>query len=330
MPFILTHFALRHNIYGKLFPVGKSNLKKHCNIFTEMKNTPYTFILYSGKKDDEKNDKRFKYLSELLIGEGKQVFIFNKNTADILGEEIKASDIKKISEIPFCVILSFFLTADEKKEIFEALPPKALIFGGKLSTEEKTICESNGHIYTDLLEDDEFSKENAIPTAEGALAVAITEAPFTLRGKNVLILGYGRVAKETSSVFYGIGMNIFCAVRKKEVFPEIEEKGYVPFLISEDGIFDPDGKFSLRDIHIIINTVPPPGRLTKELITLFCPNVLFIDLAPCSTCDLLRGSGFHAVNAPSLPGRMSPKSGAEYIYNAVCAYYAKKGEMTNE
>ncbi len=282
-----------------------------------MKHTPESFILFSGKKDEEKNDKRFKYLSEQLIGDGKKVFIFNKNTPDILGESIKATDIKDNVKESFVVLLSFFLTPDEKKEIFAALPDKSRIFGGKLSAEETELCENRGHIYTDLLENDEFCRENAVPTAEGALAVAITETSFTLRGKKVLILGYGRVAKETAAVFRGIGINIVCAVRRKELFVEIKDNGYGAVLITDDSIYDENGNYSFTDFHIIINTVPPPGRITEKHSSAFCPDVLFIDLAPCHTVDMLKASGVKAVNAPSLPGRISPQSGAEYIYNAV-------------
>ena len=38
--------------------------------------------------------------------------------------------------------------------------------------------------------------ENAIPTAEGAAAVAISELPVTLHGSNVAVLGFGRVARQ--------------------------------------------------------------------------------------------------------------------------------------
>ena len=286
-----------------------------------MKHTPETFILFSGKKDAEKNDNRFKYLSEQLIGDGKKVFIFNKNSPDILGEAITRKNIAEITKNSFAVILSFFLTPDEKVEILSALPDKSSVFGGTISDEETALCAKKSHVYKDLLNDELFCRENAIPTAEAALSTAINETPFTLRGKNALIIGYGRVAKETAFVFRAIGMNTVCAVRRKELFNEIKEKGHGSLLIDNGNIFDVTGKYSLKDFHIAINTVPPPGIITKKHAADFCPDVLFIDLAPCETVNMLTSLGLKAVNAPSLPGRISPQSGAEYIYNAVESHY---------
>lgn len=39
---------------------------------------------------------------------------------------------------------------------------------------------------------------NAVPTAEGAVQVAMEELPFTLHSARVLILGFGRVGKLTA------------------------------------------------------------------------------------------------------------------------------------
>jgi len=279
-----------------------------------MTQTPTSFILFSGKKDAEKDDKRYRYLSELLIEDGKRVFVFNKNDPCIMGEEINCENLKEREE-SLIAILSFFLTPEEKQEILSSLPRSSVIFGGKLSPEEKKLCKDKGHIFNDLLNDDVFCKDNAIPTAEAALAIAINETPFALRDKSVLILGFGRVAKETARIFRAVGMKTVCAVRRSELFDEIKEKGCGTALITDEGISAE--KFSLGDFKVIINTVPPPGRITEKHASFFCPDALFIDLAPCDTVDMLKACGIKAVNAPSLPGKTAPQSGAEYIYNAV-------------
>ena len=37
---------------------------------------------------------------------------------------------------------------------------------------------------------------NAVPTAEGAIEIAIAETPFTIHGSKSLVLGYGKIGKK--------------------------------------------------------------------------------------------------------------------------------------
>ena len=47
----------------------------------------------------------------------------------------------------------------------------------------------------DILEKEELAVLNAIPSAEGALQVAMEASDITLHGSKVLVLGHGRIAK---------------------------------------------------------------------------------------------------------------------------------------
>ena len=55
----------------------------------------------------------------------------------------------------------------------------------------------------DYYKNEELLIENAIPTAEGALAIAMEELPITIFGSKVLVTGYGRVAKTAAKNLFG-------------------------------------------------------------------------------------------------------------------------------
>ena len=58
--------------------------------------------------------------------------------------------------------------------------------------------EQRGLRVFDYYAREECMVANAVPTAEGAVQVAMEELPFTLHSARVLILGFGRVGKLTA------------------------------------------------------------------------------------------------------------------------------------
>lgn len=49
---------------------------------------------------------------------------------------------------------------------------------------------------------------NAIPTAEGAIQIAMEEMPVTIHGSKALVLGFGRVGKTLAKMLDGIGAKL--------------------------------------------------------------------------------------------------------------------------
>ena len=76
---------------------------------------------------------------------------------------------------------------------------------------------------------------NAIPTAEGAIQIAMEEMPITLHGSNTLILGFGRIGKMLSSMLRGLGSNVYVEARKYSDIAWIRSYGFRPVFITELG-----------------------------------------------------------------------------------------------
>jgi len=54
-------------------------------------------------------------------------------------------------------------------------------------------------------DNDEIAILNSIPTAEGALQIAMEQLPITIHGSKVLIIGFGRVGETVARVFNALG-----------------------------------------------------------------------------------------------------------------------------
>ena len=124
----------------------------------------------------------------------------------------------------------------------------------------------------DYFNRDELIIENCIPTAEGALQIAMEELPTTVFGSKVLILGFGRVAKATAQIFKSLGAKVHIAARKRAALAEAKTLCYSPVLIS--GLAQAD----LSSFSVIINTIPAV-ILSSRLLTQISRETLIIDLA---------------------------------------------------
>lgn len=156
---------------------------------------------------------------------------------------------------------------------------------------------------------EELAVGNAIPTAEGAVGIAIREYPGTINGAKCLITGFGRIGKNLAIILRGMGAEVFCAARKKADLMQMRAFGVQPLTYREIS----------RRFDLIFNTVPAKV-LTSPVLMQQTRDTLIIELAsaPGGT-DLKRAEELHlhVIDAPSLPGRVAPKTAAEYIKEAV-------------
>ena len=184
----------------------------------------------------------------------------------------------------------------------------------------KTVCggmlqrlTASSSLWREIEPEDYYRREelavgNAIPTAEGAVGIAIREYPGTINGAKCLITGFGRIGKNLAIILRGMGAEVFCAARKKADLMQMRAFGVQPLTYREIS----------RRFDLIFNTVPAKV-LTSPVLMQQTRDTLIIELAsaPGGT-DLKRAEELHlhVIDAPSLPGRVAPKT-AEYIKEAV-------------
>jgi dipicolinate synthase subunit A len=153
--------------------------------------------------------------------------------------------------------------------------------------------------------------KNAVPTAAGAIAVAMNNSDNTINGSKILVCGYGRIGKVLSEMLRGMGADVTISARRKSDFAWISLNGYKS---------DYTGHFSdLENYTIIFNTVPSL-IFNKELLEKVNHDTLIIDLASkpggvdFKTAESL---GITAIQALALPGKTSPKSAGEIMESTI-------------
>lgn len=164
----------------------------------------------------------------------------------------------------------------------------------------------------DLLQIEELTILNAIPTVEGVIRIAIEEREETIHESNVLICGFGRIGKILCDRFKALGANVYCAARKETDLAWIREKRYFPIRYNELCEYAP--KF-----NIVINTVPSLIIKDRELDCLN-NDVLIIDVASAPggiDKEYAEKEKIKVITALGIPGKEMPKTAAKYIKKIV-------------
>lgn len=205
-------------------------------------------------------------------------------------------------------------------DFLDALPSGMLVLGGAISPAVRTRAETNGLRLIDYLARDELAIRNAVPTAEGAIQIAMEELPITLHGARVLVVGNGRIGRALSRRLSCLGALVSVSARSNADFARIESNGLTAL----------DTRTlagNLTDFDAVFNTVPVRVIGLAELSELR-PDCLIIDLASKpGGVDLTSAGklGRKAIWALSLPGKVAPLSAAKAIRDTVYNILREEG-----
>jgi len=266
-------------------------------------------------------DLRNVKLAELIAAEGNSVNIYGFSNAgfeikfkqsDTLADAINDSDVV-IGPIP-CSNDNELINAPFHKEkihiheVFRCINKNQLFIAGRINEKIVHLAQVFNVYTVDMLEREEMAILNAIPTAEGAIQIAMEEMPITLHNSNALILGYGRVGKTLAKMLHGIGANVYVEARKYADLAWIKSYGYKPVLLSEL-------TQTVKSINVLFNTIPSIV-LNNEVLKALNSNCLIIDLASKPggvDFEKAKEIGLKAIWALSLPGKVAPVTAAEFI-----------------
>ena len=214
------------------------------------------------------NDKRSITALEFL----------NKNIVRDIGKDIVLLPIPASEEIV--------------NETTKAAKESTLIFGAGVK---------NTRVY-DLNSRDDFALLNAVPTAEGAIALAISNTDYTLFKSKILITGFGRVSRILINRLFSFGSYISVAVRKQSNIAEITAMG-----LNAVNINNLEKEISNYDI--VFNTVPY-CLFSQNVLSKARKNTLFIELAS-KKLGFENTDNINFINAPGLPAKFAPESAGE-------------------
>lgn len=190
----------------------------------------------------------------------------------------------------------------------QALPKHAKIFTGMAKPYLRDLCKQSSIQLVELFDLNEVAIYNSIPTAEGAIMMAIQNTDFTIHGSNSMVLGFGRTGITLARTLYGLGAKVMVGVNKPEYFARALEMGFKPF-------YTHDLYAEVANIDLLFNTIPSM-IVTAQIIANIPHRAVIIDLAskPGGTdFRFAEKRGIKAMLAPGLPGIVAPRTAGRII-----------------
>lgn len=164
----------------------------------------------------------------------------------------------------------------------------------------------------DYYDSETVQVKNAVPTAEGALAIAMAELPITVHDAQCTVLGYGRIGQRLSEILQALGAHVTVAARSERDLSTAAVRGCAAcslheFLLSPGR---PD---------ILFNTIPVP-LISQEVLAKLPAYTCLIELASApGGFDLaaIRQCANHYIRAVSLPGKVAPYTAGKILFESV-------------
>ena len=271
----------------------------------------------SGRDDDmEKSwkfaaaagDRRQQLLAELLAADGHEAWVV-RDRGDL--PALAGADAL-ILPLPAADAAGQVTPELALEDVLDALPPGIPVFGGRVPAAAMEAARRRGIGISDYTRREEFAIANALPTAEGALGLALTEMEGTLQGSDCLVLGYGRIGKLLARRLAALGARVTVTARRPADLAWIRAEGFAALETERAG--EAAGQFDL-----ICSTVPAPV-LDAAAISRVRTGALLLDLASApGSMDLeaARRRGIRAEHALSLPARTAPRAAAACVQGCI-------------
>ena len=269
-------------------------------------------------------DLRSAYLAGLLAADGYKVITSGFDGTDLPPCVTGCTNPAQAVTLADCVILPLPVTTDGTTvnapfsriripldQVLNGLAQDQFRVGGKISDVVRKEAECRGLVISDYLQREELAVMNAVPTAEGAIQLAMEELPVTIDGSKCLITGYGRVGRTLSTRLVSLGAQVTVAARKFADLAWAKSVGCETLEL--------ENLANAGDFDVIFNTVPVM-LFGRDILKGMEKETLLIDLA-----SRPGGVDFNAaaelqiktIWALSLPGRVAPKTAGAIIKKTI-------------
>lgn len=196
------------------------------------------------------------------------------------------------------------------KEVVQAIPSHVPLFIGWARPALKSAAEMMGIRIIETANLNEICILNSIPSAEGAIQMAMEATTITIHGSKSFVLGLGRFGWTIARMLRGMGAHVTGVARKPSDLARAKEMGIRAVHFSE--LEDEIGR-----AEIIFNTVPY-RILDRVMLEYLNRDAVIIDLAsiPGGTdFEYAEMLGIKALLAPGLPGIVAPKAAGKVLAN---------------
>ena len=198
--------------------------------------------------------------------------------------------------------------------VLDALPPETLVLAGAVTDGVRRRAERARLHIIDYLKREELAIRNAVPTAEGAIQIAMEELPVTIQGLRALVIGCGRIGQAVAARLRNLGADVTVSARKPADFARIQNAGW-------RALDTRHLSGHLEAFMLVINTVPTLVLGAADLAEL-PSDCLLLDLASKPggiDFDAATALGRRAIWALSLPGKVAPVTAACALRDTISA-----------
>ena len=272
-------------------------------------------------------DSRIGYMAEELVRHGEMVTglgISSPSTpVRLLEEGIKEAD---------AVVLGIPATRDNEtvfaphysgliplESVLASCLPSKMLLCGMPGPFLETRCREMGIPLINYFSREELSLLNAVPTAEGAVEIAMRELPITLWQSWCLVIGFGRIGKYLAGILSALGAKVTISARKPSDFALARMGGFET--VHTEGITK-----VVRNFDVIFNTVPTEILDAASLSTLPASS-LIIDLASLPggvNVEAARAFGVKRIHALSLPGKVAPVTAGKLLCDTIRNIFSER------
>lgn len=198
-------------------------------------------------------------------------------------------------------------------ELFASARPGTLILAGRIDPAVAQLPRAARVELLDYSTRPELAEKNAVPTAEGCIALLMEHSDQTIWQRKILVIGFGRVGRVTAQRLLALGAKVTVAARNPSQRAMAEGLGCTAVPLEA---LDCPGNWTS-----VVNTVPTLvlDRTRLEQLPSGC---LIVDLAskPGGTdFAAAQQMGLAAIHALALPGRCTPATAGRFLGETVLA-----------
>ncbi len=278
-------------------------------------------------------DERFIYLAESLAKAHFEVTVYGFCLSDTeFKYAVKCPTLSDALMGVDCVILPLPYTKDgvnvhspfsKRKigigEIFSSLTRGTLILAGRCDKNIETLSSSLGCELIDYIECEDIAILNTVPTAEGAIELALQKTVYTLHDSSVAVCGFGRVGSILAHKLSAMGAHVTVGARRSEVLCLAKAYGYKTLCLE-------NLKREICKFDIVFNTVPDV-IITNTVLDKTKDSTIIIDLASSPggvDIPYAESKGIRVFTALGLPGKCAPKSAGEILKDGIINLLEKR------
>ena len=203
-------------------------------------------------------------------------------------------------------------TIQLSKEWFARLNKSAVVFTGIANKYLKETAEEANIELISLLNRDDIAIYNSIPTAEGAIMMAIEHTDHTIHSSHITVTGFGRVGHTLANKLHALGAQVTVGSNNLRELARAKEIGMEAYPLDQL----PE---KVEHCDLMMNTIPAPV-IDRTVIEKLPSQCVILDLAskPGGTdFQFAKRRGIRAILAKSLPNVVAPKTAGKILADVI-------------